>query len=210
MPRNFLGSMAGCLFLAASLTACNTADQQNAAQMTDDQLDQAVETQIRNDAALASFDIDVDADADAHAVTLTGAVPTEDLRDRVVGAARSAAPGTTVTDKIEVKPGDVDMDVDREHYTDVMGRQTRQRAEQAGDSIGASLEDAWLYTKVHGKLMTGADLPNSDINVDVKDDVVTLRGTVATTADRTEAEQAAKSIDGVTSVRNQLVVKPAR
>jgi osmotically-inducible protein OsmY len=44
--------------------------------------------------------------------------------------------------------------------------------------------------------------------VDVKNNVVTLRGTVATKADRTKAEQIARTTEGVKSVRNQLVIKP--
>ena len=44
----------------------------------------------------------------------------------------------------------------------------------------------------------------------MKNNVVTLRGTVATRADRTKAEQIAKGTEGVKSVRNQLAIKPGK
>jgi hypothetical protein len=38
--------------------------------------------------------------------------------------------------------------------------------------------------------------------------VITLKGTVATAAQKTKAEQVAKDIDGVKSVKNELKVAP--
>ena len=45
--------------------------------------------------------------------------------------------------------------------------------------------------------------------MDVVNDVVTLKGTVATAAQKTRAEEVAKGIDGVKSVKNELKVAPA-
>jgi hyperosmotically inducible protein len=44
--------------------------------------------------------------------------------------------------------------------------------------------------------------------VDVVNDVVTLKGTVANANQKTKAEQVAKDIDGVKSVKNELKVAP--
>jgi hyperosmotically inducible protein len=44
------------------------------------------------------------------------------------------------------------------------------------------------------------------INVDVDKAVVTLTGTVANAAQKTKAEQVAKAVEGVTSVKNMLKV----
>ncbi|MBA2735229.1 MAG: BON domain-containing protein [Pyrinomonadaceae bacterium] len=49
---------------------------------------------------------------------------------------------------------------------------------------------------------------DSTINVDVANDVVTLRGTVASKAESDKAASVAKGIDGVKSVTNQLKVQP--
>ena len=53
-----------------------------------------------------------------------------------------------------------------------------------------------------------AFLRESTINVDVVNDVVTLKGTVENAAQKTKAEQVAKDIDGVKSVKNELKVAP--
>ncbi|MDQ3180020.1 MAG: BON domain-containing protein, partial [Acidobacteriota bacterium] len=52
------------------------------------------------------------------------------------------------------------------------------------------------------------DLRDSTINVDVVNDVVTLRGTVASKAESDKAAAVAKGIEGVKSVTNQLKVAP--
>lgn len=80
------------------------------------------------------------------------------------------------------------------------------RAKSAGDTVGQGAKDGWLWTKTKASLATTDDLRDSTINVDVNNNVVTLRGTVANAAQKTKAEQVAKGISGVTSVKNELKV----
>ena len=42
-----------------------------------------------------------------------------------------------------------------------------------GDKLGASLDDAWIYTKIEAKLAGNSDAPLRKINVDVSSGVVT-------------------------------------
>jgi hypothetical protein len=88
----------------------------------------------------------------------------------------------------------------------------KNRAEYERDkgssTIGSGANDSWLWFKTRAALLTTADLRESTINVDVVNDVVTLKGTVETPAQRTKAEQVAKDIDGVKSVKNELKVAP--
>ncbi len=79
-------------------------------------------------------------------------------------------------------------------------------AKNAGDSIGSSIEDGWIHLKVRGALAAVDDLRDSTINVDVDNNVVTLRGSVGSAAGKAAAEKAAK-VDGVKSVTNRLEVK---
>lgn len=116
--------------------------------------------------------------------------------------ARQAGPGATVADRIEVVPPTVA----RNEYTPDMAAQTRERAKALGDKIGRSLDDAWLYTKVEARLLTDSVAPARKINVDVVNKVVVLRGEVASPAAKEEAEQVAKTTDGVRGVRNLLKV----
>lgn len=88
----------------------------------------------------------------------------------------------------------------------------RSRAEYERDkgssTIGSGANDSWLWFKTRAALLTTSDLRESTINVDVVNDAVTLRGTVETAAQKTKAEQVAKDIDGVKSVKNELKVAP--
>jgi hypothetical protein len=89
----------------------------------------------------------------------------------------------------------------------------RNRADYERDkgssTIGSGANDSWLWFKTRTALLTTNDLRESTINVDVVNDVVTLKGTVETPAEKTKAEQVAKDIDGVKSVKNELKVAPA-
>jgi len=193
----------GALFVALSLGGC-TKQPEPVVKMTDDDLDRTVTAKINSDAVLASYKIDVDADADKNAVTLSGSVPSESLRMRAVDDAKAANAGLVVTDKIDVKPGDVD----RKDYNEDLAREARERASKEEESIGDTLDDAWIHTKLRSKLMAEGEFPGGSLKVDVKDNVVTLRGSVSTKEDKAKAEQIAKNTDGVKSVRNQVVIKP--
>ena len=95
--------------------------------------------------------------------------------------------------------------VSREEYD-------KNRAEYEKDKgsskIGTGANDSWLWFKTRAALLTTSDLRESTIDVDVENDVVTLRGTVENAAQKTKAEQVAKGIDGVKSVKNELKVAP--
>jgi osmotically-inducible protein OsmY len=80
--------------------------------------------------------------------------------------------------------------------------------DKGSSTIGQGANDSWLWFKTRTALMTTSDLRESTINVDVVNDVVTLKGTVANAAQKTKAEQVAKDIDGVKSVKNELKVAP--
>ncbi len=87
--------------------------------------------------------------------------------------------------------------------------QYQREAKQSGRTVGTGLNDGWLWVKTRFDLAAADDLRDSTINVDVDNAVVTLTGTVASAAQRTRAEQVAKSVEGVKSVRNQLKVSPS-
>lgn len=203
--RRFLSTI-GILALVTGLTACTNTppEPEPTPKMSNDELDRLVAAKFSGDPALAVYNLDVDADADKNAVTISGDVPTQSLRTRALEAAKSAYAGVVITDKIDVEPGMVE----RENFDEDMAREARERAATATDSIGDSLDDAWIHTKVRSRLLTEGEFPGGSLNVDVKDNVVTLRGTVATQAEKTKAGEIAKSTGNVKSVRNQLVVKP--
>ena len=91
----------------------------------------------------------------------------------------------------------------REDYERNRDRYHREAKEQ-GRTVGSGVNDGWLWVKTRFDLAAADDLRDSTINVDVDNDVVTLTGTVANAAQRGRAEQVAKAVEGVKSVRNQL------
>jgi hyperosmotically inducible periplasmic protein len=93
----------------------------------------------------------------------------------------------------------------REEYERDKGRYERE-ARESGRKIGTGLNDGWLWVKTRFELAAADDLRDSTINVDVDNGVVTLSGTVANPAQKTKAEQVAKAVEDVKSVKNTLKV----
>jgi hyperosmotically inducible protein len=99
----------------------------------------------------------------------------------------------------------VNANISREEYE--KGKESfAEEAKRLGRTIGTGANDGWLWTKTRAVLATTDDLRDSTINVDVDNAVVTLSGTVATQAQKTKAAQVAKGVEGVKSVKNNLVV----
>ena len=96
----------------------------------------------------------------------------------------------------------------REEYDRDKARYDRE-AREAGRTIGSGVNDGWLWVKTRFDLAAADDLRDSTINVDVDNAVVTLTGTVASTAQKARAEQITTVVEGVKTVRNQLKVAAA-
>lgn len=88
----------------------------------------------------------------------------------------------------------------------------KNRAEYEKDrgssSIGQGANDSWIWFKTRAALLAASDLRESTINVDVANDMITLKGTVANAAQKASAEKVAKSIEGQKGVKNELKVAP--
>jgi hyperosmotically inducible periplasmic protein len=170
--------------------------------LSNSELERRITEKLNADAQFKGADFDVDADASQNSVTISGHVESQELRSRVIEMARSVQPGLTVNDKLEVRP----REISRAEYTEERAREDRQRARERGETVGANLDDAWIHTKVVAKLIGNTETPQRKINVDVNNNVVTLRGTVETAEAKAEAERVAKATEGVKRVINQLKV----
>jgi len=91
-------------------------------------------------------------------------------------------------------------------YSEEQAREERARAKENKETIGQSLDDAWVHSKIVAKLIGDTKTPERKINVDVVNGEVTLRGDVDTAEAKAEAERVAKDTDGVKKVINQLKV----
>src|SRR5262245_15638992 len=206
MRKQFLASFVVMAF-GLILMACAPAEPINGTsnsttKMTSSELENKIKTKFDSDAQLKAADLSVSADADKNEATISGTVRNQALRMKAVNLAKEAIPGIVLTDKINVKPGELT----RAEYTEENAREERAKASGRGEKIGDSLDDAWIHTKIVAKFIGNSDTPERKINVDVVNKVVTLRGTVDTPEQRAEAERVAKATEGVTSVVNQLKV----
>ena len=190
-----IASIVGLLLYGCSTNGTNSAASSNF------EMEQSIKAQFSADPQLQG--IGVDARADKNEVTLSGTVPTEDLRTKAVDLAKNGRPNLVVTDKIDVQPNQVA----RSEYTEEMARAAREKAKEFGDKIGNSLDDAWIHTKIKAKLIDNPDTPSRKINIDVVNQVVTLHGQVETVAAKDEAERTAKQTEGVKRVNNLLKVQ---
>jgi hyperosmotically inducible periplasmic protein len=80
---------------------------------------------------------------------------------------------------------------------------------KAAGSMAGSAEDVAITASVAAGFAKDADLSAIKIDVDTKNGNVTLYGPAPTAAARDRATKIAKSVKGVASVDNKLVVKPS-
>jgi hyperosmotically inducible periplasmic protein len=212
MRKLFLASFV-VIALGLVLTACGPAEPVDSTskpttKLADSELQDKIKAKFDSDARLKAADLSVSADADKNEATISGEVWTQSMRAKAVNLAKEAIPGLVLNDKIEVKP----RELTREEFTQERASEVRGKAQKMGDKLGDSIDDAWIHTKLVAKFLSDDDTPGRKINVDVVNNVVTLRGAVATAEQRAEAERIARNTDGVKRVVNQLKVagKPAR
>jgi osmotically-inducible protein OsmY len=206
VKKLFVLSLLLCLFFQVACTKGTESTTQAAREqqkMSDSDLKGMIEQKINSDAQLRAANLSVSADVDHNNVTLSGKVESEALRTRAVELARSAYPGLTVTDKIDVTP----REVTRSEYTREQAQAEIDRARANKETVGSSVDDAWIHSKIVAKFLTDWNTPERKINVDVDNNIVTLRGTVDTMKEKQEAERVARDTDGVKRVVNQLRVK---
>jgi osmotically-inducible protein OsmY len=72
--------------------------------MSDSDLEKAVRAKLENDAQIKEADVSVHADAERNEIALSGTVRSRAAREKAVELAKSAKPGVSVNDKIDVKP----------------------------------------------------------------------------------------------------------
>jgi hyperosmotically inducible periplasmic protein len=87
-------------------------------------------------------------------------------------------------------------------------KQTKEDAKQTAAKAGNAITDGWITMKVHAQFIPEDSLDGSDINVDTRNGVVSLTGTVPTPAGKERAVAIAKATDGVKSVNDNLRVAP--
>jgi osmotically-inducible protein OsmY len=77
-----------------------------------------------------------------------------------------------------------------------------------GKSVGETVDDATITTRVKTSLLNDPDVAGLKIDVDTFKGVVTLSGAVKTAAERDKAIALARKIGGVADVKSTLQIQP--
>jgi osmotically-inducible protein OsmY len=226
--------LAVLLFVPLSINPASAQTSSAAIQLDDETIESNVEKALEKDAVLAPRDIDVESKNGV--VTLTGKVRTAADKERAGSVARVTGVNRVVNE-IKVDPNidhsktdaaadktkaGLDKAVDA---TATAGKKTAdatkkgvsetekglgKAADKTGDALdksGNKMTDASITTHVKTGFSKEPLLNNTKVDVDTKDHIVTLRGTVGSDAAKTRAGEIAAATSGVSKVVNELAIR---
>jgi len=193
----------GAVVIAFATVACS---------QTDPGITTAVKGKLAADDTVKAYKIDVD--TKDHVVTLSGNVDSAVAKARAVELARGTKGVRDVVDNTTIMAANEPSAADNAVATsgraakdaDAKIDSAQNKAGEAADKAGDATSDAALTAKVKSKFLADTSISGLKIDVDTKNHVVTLSGTVPSAAERTRAVAVAKQTDGVKSVINKLKV----
>jgi hyperosmotically inducible periplasmic protein len=177
-------------------TATNTGEA-----ITDASITTKIKADFVDEKSLKGSDINVD--TNDHVVTLKGTVASSAGKARAEQIAKHTKGVTKVVNTLTIASKET------AGTTGAMNK-AGEKAKEAVTETGEVIDDAWITTKVKADFVNEDALKGSDINVDTNNHVVTLKGTVASLAGKTRAQEIAKTTKGVTKVVNELTVAPKK
>jgi hyperosmotically inducible protein len=198
------------LALLISATAGPASAQVNA--IKDAWLVMKVHSEMVDEDVLDGSNIDVDVKNGV--VTLQGTVPSEAARSRAVAVAKANDGVKNVVDQLKIGPPRTTT-ANKEQAADRAEDRAQRAGEKAADktasatrSAGRAIDDGWIKSKIYAQYLADWNtvLNDSDIDVDVNNNMVTLNGTVKTAEAKTRAVSIAKATDGVKGVKDNLRV----
>jgi len=188
-------SALGNSFVVACLMAATVSVGASALAQTPRPADEVISDRILykldTDPIVRKYDIKVKVDAPG-VVTLSGDVAT--------AAQKAQAEKVARVDGVSKVNNTIVIDPDED-------KTLADRAKSGLNKAGNKIDDAWITTKIKWFFIGEDQLKDSAINVDTKNNVVTLKGTVKTEAGRKHAIALANATEGVNRVVDQLVIK---
>jgi len=228
---SYLGRSVGTIALVVlTLAFVSAPAQAQVSTIKDGWLVMKIHSEFVDEDVLSGSNIDVDVKNGV--VTLQGTVPSEAGRARAIQAAKNNDGVKNVVDQLRIAPavhdnGKMDRAQDKtaraaDKAGDKMAKaadKTEDKLDKAGDKTasgakktGRSIDDGWIKSKIYAQYMTewNTVLDDSDIDIDVKNNMVTLNGTVKSAAAKAKAVSIAKGTDGVKGVTDNLRVSTTR
>ena len=76
------------------------------------------------------------------------------------------------------------------------------------ETVGAYIDDATITTQIKGRFIENTAVDAASIKVETLNGVVMLSGFAKNGTERSTAETIARGVNGVKSVRNEVIVRP--
>jgi len=172
--------LAGLLFAGMSLgLACSS---------TDPGVTSKVKSKLVADTTVKAYKIDVD--TRDHVVTLTGSVDSQAEKDQAMRLARETKGVRDVVDMIAVRT-----------------TADNGNAPEPGRTLGERVDDAGITMAVKGRLLDDPQVKGLRIDVDTREGVVYLTGTVRSAAEKDRAVELARNTENVKNVVTNLTVE---
>ena len=173
------------------------------ARPSDQELSNLIAKAISKDPTLSADAIRVSVNSGV--VTLTGMVARD--ADRVKAGQLAAVAGVSrVQSNLKSREKATNAAKGTANTVADASKKGAKATKNAVSKSGEAITDEWIVTRIRTNVANDAALTGSDINVDVKNKVVTLSGTVPTDAARTKALAIAKDVEGVSRVVDNLKV----
>jgi osmotically-inducible protein OsmY len=230
-----IGGLAVVLMTVGTATAtaaqevkakAKAATDKTVAVVTDAEITTAVKTKLLADKTVGGLKIDVDTKDGV--VTLTGPVHSGVERAQALKLARNTKGVKRVANKLVMEKTEAttgrtegakaEVKEDAAKAKDKAGEaadKTKDAAAKAGEATKDAavktkdvISDASITTAVKTKLLADTKVGGLKIDVDTKDNIVTLTGPVHSVAEKTEAVRLARTTTGVKRVVDKLVVEP--
>jgi hyperosmotically inducible protein len=174
--------------------------------VTDAEITTAVKTKFLADSKVGGLKIDVDTDHGI--VTLTGPVNSVAEKNEAIRLARTTHGVKSVVSKLTMETAATTGHTDTK---DKVKAETKEKTAQAKDKTNDAKEattDAGITAAIKSKLLGDTKVGGLQIDVDTKDNVVTLTGKVHSAAEKNEAVRLAKTTHGVKRVVDNLTIEP--
>jgi hyperosmotically inducible periplasmic protein len=213
--RNFMIALVTIMALACFGCATKSVD--------DATLTATVKSKLAADTETSASSINVDSNGGV--VTLNGAVSTAAEKSKAEQLAKNTEGVSRVVNNLSVKPGAGETvgnnrddnvtgaDGKAAGAAERAGEKAENAADKAGDKAaeagrgaGEALSDATILTKIKTQILA-AGIVGTD--VDVKEGVVTLNGSVENAQEKSQAADIARKTEGVKIVKNMLTVGAA-
>lgn len=207
---SYLGRSTGmfglALLIAVALAQVTPAVAGQVGAIKDGWLVMKVHSEMLDEDVLEGSNIDVDVKNGV--VTLQGTVPSEAARARALAVTKANDGVKNVVDQLKIAPPQKGAMAKAGDKVQGAGEKAADKTASAASKTGRKIDDGWIKSKIYAQYMADWNtiLDDSNIDVDVKDNVVTLNGTVKSNEAKSKAVSVAKATDGVKSVRDNLRV----